>query len=246
MTNDGNIQSVERAVELVELLVGHEGGLRLKELAEYLGVQPPTARNLLRTLEKKRLVARSGMLYVAGPVLTEWAVVLESREWIQRCGEGMSAIVERFPSAVSTLAQAVGGSVRVRLRMSPDRRGILQRPADVTFGMYSSISALVVQAYSGPEQVAELRRHTSFLEYGSHLWKSESKLESFLAETRKLGYGVMPFDTERWLRVAVPVWQAGHHLAGVVGISMPVTGETPVPAEVANHVTMCVNQAKGE
>ncbi len=246
MTQDGHIQSVERAVDMVDLLVAHEAGMRLKELADALGVQSPTARNLLRTLEARRLVAREGRRYIAGPILTEWATALASRDWMARCGKAMKTVSARHPAAVVTLAQAVGAAIRVRLRISPDRPGILQRPADTVFGVYTSISALVLQAYSGDEQVAELRRFAPFLEYGSHLWKSEARLDDFVTNIRRQGWGAMPFDRERWLRLAVPVWQPGGHLAGVMGISLPIEGEPPDPAQVARYLNACANHTNAE
>lgn len=53
---DGGVQSVERALMLLEVLGAREAGCRLTDLARATGLSPSTVHRLLTTLEKRRFV----------------------------------------------------------------------------------------------------------------------------------------------------------------------------------------------
>lgn len=52
----GSVQSVERAMILLEILSGHHEGCRLSQLGREAGLSPSTTHRLLTTLEKRRHV----------------------------------------------------------------------------------------------------------------------------------------------------------------------------------------------
>jgi IclR family transcriptional regulator, acetate operon repressor len=53
---DGGVQSVDRALQLIETLAEDDEGYRLSDLAERTGLSTSTAHRLLTTLEKRRFV----------------------------------------------------------------------------------------------------------------------------------------------------------------------------------------------
>jgi IclR family transcriptional regulator, acetate operon repressor len=53
---DGTVQSISRALTLLELLAEDDEGYRLKDLAERSGLSPSTIHRLLTTMEQKRFV----------------------------------------------------------------------------------------------------------------------------------------------------------------------------------------------
>ena len=65
-----------------------------------------------------------------------------------------------------------------------------------------------------------------FEEYGAHLWQSETNFEAFLAEVRAKGYAAPPEDRNGLVRVAVPIFDSGNHIAGALGtaVNIPMTG----------------------
>jgi DNA-binding IclR family transcriptional regulator len=234
------IQSVTRAAEALELLTQAPEGLRLSEVAAGLGVGASTAHNLLRTLAARQLVEQQGHRYYPGPGL----VVLAGRALRQQAQRGLASAVlslsGRYPDATVTVAEAVGAEVRVRLRASPDRPGVLQQPS-TTFSLYGSISALVVQAYADDDQLARLRRQYPFAEYGSHLWADEAALAARLREIRTAGHGLLPSPREGMLRAAVPVFAAHQLFVGTLGISLPAPAGGP--ASIIAALTAAARQA---
>jgi len=55
-TRDGGVQSVDRALQIIETLAGDDEGYRLSDLAVRTGLSTSTAHRLLTTLEKRRFV----------------------------------------------------------------------------------------------------------------------------------------------------------------------------------------------
>jgi IclR family acetate operon transcriptional repressor len=53
---DGGVQSVDRALSIIETLAGDDEGYRLTDLAVRTGLSPSTVHRLLTTLEKRRFV----------------------------------------------------------------------------------------------------------------------------------------------------------------------------------------------
>src|SRR5258708_30270574 len=55
-TRDGGVQSVDRALLIIETLAEDDEGYRLTDLAVRTGLSPSTVHRLLTTLEKRRFV----------------------------------------------------------------------------------------------------------------------------------------------------------------------------------------------
>src|ERR1700757_2816093 len=53
---DGGVQSVDRALSIIEVLAEDDEGYRLTDLAVRTGLSPSTVHRLLTTLEKRRFV----------------------------------------------------------------------------------------------------------------------------------------------------------------------------------------------
>lgn len=74
MTERGTIQSVERALALLESVAGDAGGMSARELAVQVGLPLPTAYHLLKTLELRGYLMRVDGTYRLGariPALSE-------------------------------------------------------------------------------------------------------------------------------------------------------------------------------
>ena len=59
-THSAHIQSVARALDLLECLAAAEGGMALSELAKRLSLRPTTVHNILKTLRLRGYVSQDG------------------------------------------------------------------------------------------------------------------------------------------------------------------------------------------
>jgi DNA-binding IclR family transcriptional regulator len=102
-------------------------------------------------------------------------------------------------------SEPAGDRLAVRLRMSPDRPGIVQQPVAHDNPIYSTANGLAFLAFAPRDQVARMRRAQPFHECGMPLWSSLEELEAFLETCRDRGYAVPPFPGQELYRVSAPV-----------------------------------------
>ncbi len=230
MSSSDLVQSLSRALILLETLAVADDGLTLQQLGQELDLQPTTVHNLLRTLAARGYVTKLSKptRYTLGPSVIELAQQHMGRTLQRRAGKAVSAVFAQLRSAARvTYAESVGGEVMLKMRMTAERPGLLERPWNSVMLPYVSASALLFQAYwTESERQAHLQRYP-FADYGAHLWQAEERLEEFLAEVRARGYAAPPPDATGLVRVAVPVFLSGNTIAGALGaaINLPLSGD---------------------
>jgi len=204
---------------LLELLPSAENGLTLQQLSAELDLRPTTVHNLVRTLEARGYVTKLSKptRYALGPSVIDLAQQFMSRELQRGAARAVSAVFARFSTSRATYCECVGGEVVLKLRMTPERPGLLERPWNSVMLPYVSASVLVFQAFwSYQERQAHTQRYP-FTEYGAHVWQTEEKLEEFLAGVREKGYAAPPPDAAGLVRVAVPIFLSGNEIVGALG-----------------------------
>lgn len=213
---------------LLELLPGAENGLTLQQLSAELDLRPTTVHNLVRTLEARGYVSKLSKptRYTLGPSVIDLAQQYMSRELQRGAARAVSAVFARFSSGRATYCECVGGEVVLKLRMTPERPGLLERPWNSVMLPYVSASVLVFQAFWNlPERQAHAQRYP-FAEYGAHVWQTEEHLERFLAGVREKGYAAPPVDASGLVRVAVPVFFSGNEIVGALGAAMVIPAKS--------------------
>ncbi len=230
MPHSDLVQSVSRSIDILELLAGSEEGMTLQGISGSLGVQPPTAHNLLRTLLARGFVSKSTrpVRYRLGDRLLEIAGIQGSRQMLEQAEQQMRVLLAQCAPATVTLAEATGGQIAISLRLSRERPRILERPRGRVLHPYGSASALLFQAFWCLEERAAFRDQHPFREMGAHLWETPDHLDAYLDEVRRLGVAVPPWTREdALLAMAAPVWGAHHELAAALGASTPTRELNP-------------------
>lgn len=222
MAHNELVQSLLRGLDILHLLGDAEGGMRLTDLAELLDVKPPTAHNLLRTLADRRFVEQEGMRYRLGPALAELAAAEADRLLLRLASVTAMDLARRMPAATVTLAELLGNEVTVRLRVSSDRPGVLQRPRGRMLPLYTTASGLLVQAFAAGDVLLSLRERHPFWEQAAGVWKKSADLEAYLQRVRDAGYAELPVGKEEAVRVAAPVFGEGREFVAALGLNIPV------------------------
>ena len=148
------VQSLLRAVDVLELVAQSERGLSLGEVCNSLGLKQPTAHNLIRTLIARDYVQKttSPVRYRLGPAVARLAEERQNHTVVRQASMIMNDLFERFKAllpakldpqdeATLTFAQYVGGEVVMLLRLRMQRPGVLERPKH-TMSVYQSAVAL--------------------------------------------------------------------------------------------------------
>jgi IclR family transcriptional regulator, acetate operon repressor len=226
MAGSDTVQSVERALDIVERVAAAAGGVSLPELAEAMALPTSTVHNLARTLAGRGYLVKRARppRYELGPTVAALAAQT-ARHAVWRLGEtAVRKVAAACPEGTVVLAHWEGREVAVALRMHPSRPGVVERPSHRALAPYNSASAMVMQAFLPPEQLHELRRLYPFAEDGAAVWSSEAALAACLAEVRHAELACLRRLTEgrRWLSCAVPVFTARQELAASLGVSIPL------------------------
>lgn len=229
MTGNHVVQSLMRAVDILECVGRSEDGATLQELSKELGLKPPTVHNLARTLTLRHLLEKvqGPTRYRLGGAVRDLARIQTGSRLLLKAPELMRGIHKQFPDAAVVLAQSFSGDVYRVMRLSPERPGVIERPRGESMQPYTTASATLFQAYwSGEERSAYRRRHP-FPEYGAGTWASEEDYDALVTETRKQGYATLRFRRSGYFSVSAPVFSPGHELLGAFGASLGLKpGET--------------------
>ncbi len=215
------IQSVDRALGILEAVVDSSDGLTLSGLSERLGLGKTTVHNLARTLVERGYLAKADAprRYVVGDAVDRLARARDRGLRQTRAAEAVEELSASLPEATVTWSRAHRGQVEVVYRMSPERPGVLQRPEAFYLGVYTSASGLVFQAFWDGEQRRQCELQFPFEEYGLGAWGDEARFARAVDEVRKEGVACRGAEGGM-LRVAAPVFSRGEELVAVAGASL--------------------------
>ncbi len=215
-------------MDALERIAQAPQGLTLAALAAGLGLKPPTAHAILRTLAARGYLRRldKPARYAIGPAAAALAAAGAPLPWRQAAHEAMARLARQLPKATVVLVEAVGGELMTTRRMSPEQPGVLQKPSHQVMSPYSSASDLAFLAFAPADAAASHCRRYPFAEYGAHQWRGEAELETFLQRARRLGYALR-VDAFYLLRAAAPLLSPEGELLAMLGVSAPKAGMTP-------------------
>lgn len=181
------VQSVVKALDMLEKISESKSGLRLSDIAEELGMNVKTAYNLLRTLSVRGYISKDGInRYHLGEAVLGLIRNEQNNALFNAAARELKNMFELLPDSVLTLAELVGNEPQTRLRISPDRPGTIQKPLNMVHQVYWSSTGLCFMAQSRFE--SRLKSFWTFEEYGAPRWGTIEKLNQFLEETRKNKY----------------------------------------------------------
>ncbi|MCA1809234.1 MAG: helix-turn-helix domain-containing protein [Kiritimatiellia bacterium] len=218
------VQSLQRALDVLEKIGLSEDGIRLAELADQLALKKTTVYNLARTLQARGYLARDNAgRYQLGPMLDEIAQRRFQRRVFRRAAAAMQHLYASYQNAVLTFSELIGSEICCRIRMAPDFPGLLRQPPMQTFQPFSSASGLCLQAFNA--NYRENMAATGGFDESARCWNSRADFEKALEATRQSGLAIITSATQ-W-RLAAPI---GDNY--VLGISLPgKTGKTDKLAE---------------
>lgn len=232
---------------VIELLANSEGGMTLQQLCQELELKPATVHNLLRTLMSRGYIEKKHKptIYTLGPALIQLVDTYRGREMQRKVGKVMGLIFAKFPNSRVTYSETMGGEVWLKLRISPERPGLLERPWNSVMLPYTSASVLLFQAFWNPDQRYSYSKRYPFEEYGAHIWQNAELFEQFLNQVRTSGVSAPPIDRNGLLRVAVPVIGPGNEIVGALGAAtvLPPTATDQDCLDQQSALIQCLKES---
>lgn len=220
------VQSLMRALDILELASQHSEGVSLAEIADHLEVSQGAAFNLASTLVLRRYLHKAvkPVRYMLGDALVDLAFQQAESSIIRKVADGMLALSKKYRDINVLFVAPSAHQVVVKLRMDPTRPGVVQRPMRLVDNPYSLVTSVCLLAFLQEEERVQIMRRYPFDEFAGALYKDKEKFFDLLATVRNQEYLLMA-DNGR-PRLAYPVYGRNAELIGCLGVSM-ATGYDP-------------------
>ncbi|MDQ0370858.1 IclR family transcriptional regulator [Catenuloplanes indicus] len=214
----GLIQSIERSSAMLRLIGAAPAGLRVKEIADALGLAKSTAHSILRTLAHVGFVAQDPRddRYRLGDALRTLGTGVDPNELRARALDWADTLAVRSRETVRVAALRDGAAVVAHHVFRPDdsaqRLEIGRR-----LPLHATALGKVLLAYAagGTDVVLEPFTRSTIT--------SDARLRAALAETRARGWAAAVGEHDAGTAgIAAPLRTTGGLVVGAIGVSGPV------------------------
>ena len=243
------IQVVDRALALLEVLAHQGPDLTLVQISEMLKLHKSTAHRLLMVLERHRLIEKNSNTgkYRLGLKLFELGTKAigqldlreRTRPFLERAvrDTGETGHLCVYDDGEVVYLDKIEPSRSVRLTSSVGRRN----PA------YCTAVGKAIMAFLPEAQVEEAVRKHGLAQFTRKTITNMLDLRAELAKVRKLGYAIDDEEHEEGvLCVGAPVWSVGEHPIAAISVSGPIfrLSHEKVPAVAESIMAIAMSLSK--
>jgi IclR family transcriptional regulator, acetate operon repressor len=220
-TSAGGVQSLTRALSLLDALAEHEDGLPLTALAKRVGLPPSSAHRLLTTMQRRRFVRfePNGMIWRVGvQAFIVGAAFARSRELAPLATPHMRRLMETCGETVNLFVPNNGLSICIAQVQSRQAIRAISRPGG-GIPLERSAAGKAMLAQLSRSEVEELLRLQAPHDATSPSSYKFRKLHAELRRVRESGYALDDEGVAAGLRcIAAPIFD--EHGAAVAALSI--------------------------
>jgi IclR family acetate operon transcriptional repressor len=221
----GGVQSVHRALELLEIVAAAGGQMAIGELAAAAAIPLPTAHRLLRTLVERGYMRQlPNRRYALGLRLVP-------------LGASANAMVGvNVRPALERLVQEIGESANLAILAGDHAEYVAQAPSRHAMRMFTEVGRRVELHCTGvgkallaqldDEQALAIVRRVGMPAYTPHTLTDEAALLDCLATIRERGYAMDEQEQEAGVRCVAVALSAGRTSWMAMSVSGPLTRMT--------------------
>ena len=221
----GGIQSIQRAIAILEDVARHREGINLADLSKSVGLHNSTTFHLIKTMaqlgyviqqkDSKRYRIGSRLFTLAAGALDENALLAAATPILEKLtaetGESAHFAIRSGKEVVLIARTAASGIVQLANRAGATR------PA------YATAVGKVLMAAIPPGQLEQVMGHLELRRYTPKTIVEDEALRREIEEVRRKGIAFDDGELDAELRcVAVAVHDFSGRVAGAIGISGPI------------------------
>ncbi|MCM0651022.1 IclR family transcriptional regulator [Clostridium swellfunianum] len=227
MSGENSVQSVDRALDILEFLAGEKRSCGVTEIGNAVGLHKSTVHRLLGTLMNKGYIEKDidsdnytvgkKVLFLASSVLDRMDVRTVARPYIRRLSERTNEVVHLsildgdeavYIDKVESLRQ---GSVRMHSQIGK------------RVPLYCTAVGKVLLSSEEDEKVKELLKHKEMYKFTRSTIDNVDNFIEELHKVRKAGYSTDEMEHEEGIRcVAAPIHDRKGKIIAAVSISGPI------------------------
>ncbi|MDR3214665.1 MAG: IclR family transcriptional regulator [Bacilli bacterium] len=225
-TKNNNIKSVSKAIKIIEVIVKHNHGISLSQLANELGMARSTVHGLVSTLLDNGYVAQDNntgyyelgnKLYEVGnAVANKWTEKKIAREYINYLGEKFKETVH-----MSKLSE---GQVLYIDKYESTQSIRIETEIGVLLPAYCTGVGKVLMAYLSLNEVQFIMKKHPLIKYTDNTITNLDKLRSELNKIKEHGYAI---DNQEYMIglycIAVPIFNHHNEVIAALSISAHIS-----------------------
>ena len=236
------LQSLDRAVAVLEMLGESETALSLAEVCQRLHLHKSTAHRSLMVLERSALIERTPE--------NRYRLGLKLYELGNRAVEQVDLRTRVHPY-FRRLAAQVGETVHLSVlqktsivyldKVEPNRRVCVSSKTGSSNPVYCTAMGKAMLAFQPPALIDQIVSKIRFVRYTHKTINSKEALLRALERVRRRGYAIDDQEIEMGVRcVGAPIFDERHQAIAAVSVSGPATRITaPNMSEIAEHLLRC-------
>jgi DNA-binding IclR family transcriptional regulator len=245
LAKSGNLyqlQSLDRAVAVLEMLGESETALSLAEVCQRLRLHKSTAHRSLMVLERSALIERTPE--------NRYRLGLKLYELGNRAVEQVDLRTRVHPY-FRRLATQVGETVHLSVlqktsivyldKVEPNRRVCFSSKTGTSNPVYCTSMGKAMLAFQPPEVIEQIIAKIQFVRYTHKTITSREALLKALERVRHRGYAIDDQEIEEGVRcIGAPIFDEKRQAIAAVSVSGPASRITaPAMPEIAEHLLRC-------
>jgi IclR family acetate operon transcriptional repressor len=204
----GGVQSITRALSILDALAESDEGLTLTLLAKRVSLPLSSAHRLLTTLQRQRFVrfdSTSMSWHVGVQAFVVGSAFAQSCDVVALAKPYMRRLMEKTGETVNLYVLNDGGAICMAQEQSPQMIGAISRPGG-GLRMHRSASGKAMLAHMPKDEITEIVAKHGMPRSTQNTIVNMKKLETELARTRERGFAVDDEEFALGLRcVAAPI-----------------------------------------
>ncbi len=224
-SRSGQVQSLVRALGIVNRLAGADDGIGLSELAQQVGLSPSTAHRLLTTLEQERYVhfdAERRLWSVGVQAFVAGSAFLKTRSLAGTARPHMRALMELTEETVNLAVEDRLEAVYLSQVECRQMMRAFARPGGRVPLHCSSVGKALLSVLPDSE-IRKVLNRRGLPQVTSKTLHTKASLRSDLAAARQRGYAIDNEEHAVGLRcVAAVVFNENAEAIGAVSVSGPM------------------------
>lgn len=234
MKKETTIQSIDRAMEMLQLFTRNRPRLGITEISQHLGLAKGTVHGLVRTLSKAGFLQQDpeSRKYRLGLKIYELGMILAGTLEINDKAVRPTSQLAKRTGMVAKIAIWDGNSALLVLHIDPKAHSLFTHQIGPSIPAYCSALGKAMLAHLQPQQLDAYLDRTPLTPYTSHTIVDRDALLADLEETRQKGYSidceetVLGFDC-----IGAPIVGRAGHVEAAISLSGDSEQFSPAQAD---------------
>lgn len=219
----GAVQSIERALDVLELLAAHQG-LTLSEVAEKVALSPSTVHRVLRTLEQRGVVEcdpTAQSWHIGAATFRLGAAFMARTGLVERARPVLRRLMEHT-GETTNLGVLNGRSVLIMCEVETHQTIRAIVPPGTLSSIHASAIGKVLLAYSTPKTFARLMADTQLQRFTANTLIAPEALQADMTRIRARGFAFDDEERTPGMRcIAAPVFDVAGEVVAGISVSGP-------------------------